>query len=236
MAKVKDAMTIKAVIFDLDGTIASFNIDYRAVRADVRSFLIKRGLPASVLSINESIFEMLKKTEIFMKNNGKSEKTMMETRQKALAIAEKYELEAAKTTSLLPGVLETLKALKKMDLKIGLCTINSEKSTNYILKRFGIAEFFNAVTPRDSVKYVKPNTEHLEAALKALGVNPEEAIVIGDGAIDMRCAKELKAIAVGLPTGVSSPKELISSGANYFITSITDLPTLIEYINKTTEA
>ena len=99
-------MVVKAVVFDLDGTIASFNIDYRAVRADVRSFLIKRGLPTSVLSINESIFEMLKKTEIFMKNNGKSEKTIMETRDKALAIAEKYELEAAKTTGLLPGVLE----------------------------------------------------------------------------------------------------------------------------------
>jgi len=40
---------------------------------------------------------------------------------------------------------------------------------------------------------------------------------------------------VGLPTGVSSPKELIGSGANYFITSITDLPILIKYINKTTE-
>jgi len=233
MTKVKDAMTIKAVIFDLDGTIASFNIDYRAVRADVRSFLIKRGLPASVLSINESIFEMLKKTEIFMKNNGKSEKTMMETRDKALAIAEKYELEAAKTTSLLPGILEILKALKKMNLKIGLCTINSEKSTNYILKRFAIANFFDAVTPRDDVKYVKPNAEHLEATLRALEVNPEETMVVGDGVSDMKCAREVKAIAVGLPTGVSSPKELISSGANYFITSITDMPTLIEYINKT---
>ena len=228
-------MAVTAVIFDLDGTLASFNIDYRAVRADVRNFLTKKGLPASVLSINESIFEMLKKTEIFMKNNGKSEKTMMETRDEALAIAEKYELEAAKTTGLLPGVLETLKALKKMKLKIGLCTINSKKSTNYILKRFGIAEFFDAVTPRDGVKYVKPNIEHLEATLKALEVNPSEVMIVGDGASDMTCAKELKAIAVGLPTGVSSPKELINSGANYLITSITDLPTLIEYINKTSE-
>ena len=225
-------MVVKAVVFDLDGTIASFNIDYKTVRAEVRSFLIRAELPASVLSINESIFEMLKKTEIFMKNNGKSEKTMTETRDKALAIAEKYELEAAKTTSLLPGILETLKALKKMSLKIGLCTINSERSTNYILKRFAIAEIFDAVIPRDSVKYVKPNTEHLEAVLKALGVNPEEAMVVGDGVSDMKCARELNAIAVGLPTGVSSPKELINSGANYFITSIADLPTLIEYINK----
>ena len=229
-------MAVKAVVFDLDGTIASFNVDYKAVRAEVRSFLIREGLPASILSINESIFEMLKKTEIFMKNNGKSEKAFMDIRAKASEIAENYELEAAKTTSLLPGILEILKALKKMNLKIGLCTINSEKSTNYILKRFAIAEFFDAVTPRDGVKYVKPNVEHLEATLKALGVNPEETMVVGDGVSDMKCARELNAIAVGLPTGVSSPKELVNSGANYFITSITDLPTLIGYINKTSEA
>ncbi len=229
-------MVIKAVVFDLDGTIASFNIDYRAVRAEVRNFLMKEGLPASVLSVNESIFEMLKKVEIFIKNNGKSEKAFMDVRAKALAIAEKYELEAAKTTSLLPGVLETLKALKKMNLKIGLCTINGEKSTNYILKRFGITKFFDTVTPRNHVKYVKPNIEHLEAALKALGANAEETIVVGDSRIDMKCAQELKTIAVGLPTGVSSPKDLVNAGANYLITSITDLPNLIEGINKTTEA
>jgi phosphoglycolate phosphatase-like HAD superfamily hydrolase len=82
------------------------------------------------------------------------------------------------------------------------------------------------------VKNVKPNAEHLEATLKALEVKPEEAMVVGDGISDIRCARELQAIAVGLPTGVSSPKELISAGANYLITSIIDLPTLIEYINK----
>lgn len=225
-------MTIKAIVFDLDGTIASFNIDYMAVRAEARGFLINTGLPASILSTNESIFEMLKKTEIFMKNNGLPENIFDETRRKVLAIAEKHELEAAKTTSLLPGVFETLEVLKKANMKIGLCTINSEKSTNYILKKFRIAKFFDAVTSRDNVKYVKPNTEHLEKTLIALGVNPKEAIVVGDSTVDMKCARELKAIAVGLPTGVSSPKDLISSGADYIITSLTDLPTLIDYVNK----
>lgn len=225
-------MTIKAVVFDLDGTLANFNLDYKVVRAEVRSFLIKRGLPASILSRNESIFEMLKKAEIFLKNNSKSKKATERLVGKALAIAEKYELEAAKSTSLLPGVAETLNVLKKMGLKIGLFTINSEKSTNYILRRFRIAGFFDAVIPRNSVKYVKPNSGHLEAVLKALAVNPEETIVVGDGVSDMNCARELNVIAAGLPTGLSSIKELINSGANYIITSITDLPVLIKEITK----
>jgi HAD superfamily hydrolase (TIGR01549 family) len=229
-------MTIKAVVFDLDGTLANFNLDYKVVRAEVRSFLIKGDLPASVLSISESIFEMLKKAEIFLKNNGKSKKAIEEILGKALVIAEKYELEAAKSTSLLPGVAETLDVLRKMGLKIGLFTINSEKSTNYILRRFRIAGFFDAVIPRNSVKYVKPNAEHLKAVLKALEVNPEETIVVGDGVNDMKCARELKAIAAGLSTGLSSIKELINSGANYIITSITDLPALIKEITKASKS
>jgi HAD superfamily hydrolase (TIGR01509 family) len=179
---------------------------------------------------------MLKMTEIFLKNNGKSDRTVGKVRNEALAIAEKYELEAAKTTGLLSGAVETLEALKKMGLKIGLCTINSEKSTNTILKRFGISKFFDAVTPRNKVKYVKPSPEHLKATLKALHVNPKEAILIGDGTRDMQCARELNVIAVGLPTGVSSEKELIASGASYFIASIRDLPRLVETINKSSRS
>lgn len=222
---------IKAVVFDLDGTIADFNLDYKAVRADVKSFLVKKGLPASILSTRESIFEMLKKAEIFLRNNGKS-KEINKTRRKALEIAKKHELEAAKNTNLLPGVGETLKILRKMKLKIALFTINSEKSTEYILKRFKIAKFFDAVTTRDHVKYVKPSGEHLKITLDALRVNPDEAIVVGDGSSDMRCSRELKVIAVGLTTGISSLKELVNSGANYIITSITDLPVLVKEINK----
>ena len=228
-------MVVKAVIFDLDGTIVAFNIDFKAVRAEVRSFLISIGLPASILSLNESMFEMLKKTEIFMKNHGKSQKSRVEAREKAFSIAERYELEAAKNTSLFPGVVETLKALKKMGLRIGLCTVNGEKSTDYVLKRFKIQEYFNVVVPRDNVKYVKPDSQHLEAVLKALKVKADEAIFVGDSVMDMKCARELQVTAVGLPTGVSTLKDLISSGASYFVTSLADLPSLVEYTGRTPE-
>jgi len=225
-------MTITAVVFDLDGTITSFNVDYMTIRAEVRSLLISVGLPASVLSTTESIFEMLKKAEIFMKNNGKSEKAIETVQAKALAIAEKYELEAAKNTSLLSGVTETLKAIKKMGLKIGLCTINSERATDYILKRFKIASYFDVLVPRNKVKYVKPNSEHLEAVMKALEAKPEETIVIGDGVGDIKCARELNAIAVGLLSGISTMDKLIDSGANYVVSSIAEAPTLIEQLNR----
>lgn len=226
------SISIKAAIFDLDGTIVSFNLDYKALRGEVRSYLLRVGVPASVLSLKDSIFEMLEKTAIFVKNSGKSAETMNEIRSEALAIAEKYELEAAVSTDLLPGVYETLKALKRMDLKIGLFTLNSDKAANYLLQRFKLADFFGVTVPRNKVNFVKPNPEHLEMALKVLGVTPEETVVVGDSNVDMESAKELKAIAVGFPAGASKIAQLMKHGANYIITSITDLPVLIDKINK----
>jgi phosphoglycolate phosphatase len=228
-------MPIKAVIFDLDGTVASFNLDYKTVRALVKGYLMNRGVPASILSLNESVFEMLRKTEIWARNSGKSEEFLEAVRREASAMTEMYELEAAGSTSLLPGVVDTLKALRAMGLRIGLCTINSEKSVDRILERFGVADLFDVTISRNQVMHVKPDPEHLDAALKILGVSPEETVVIGDSCVDMQSAKGVGAVAVGLPTGVSTVEQLMNGGADYVVTSMADLPVLMRKLNETRE-
>jgi HAD superfamily hydrolase (TIGR01509 family) len=223
---------IRAVIFDLDGTIASFNLDYRTVRALVKGYLTERGVPSSLLSLDDSVFEMLRKTEAWAKDAGKGTEFVDEIRREALATTESYEVEAASTTNLLPGVADTLKALRSMGLKIGLCTINSEKSVSRILERFGIAGSFDVTVPRNRVRHVKPDPEHLEVALKALAVSPEETLVVGDSRVDMQSAKALGAVAVGLPTGVATLEQLMSSGADYIVTSMVDVPILAKKLNE----
>jgi HAD superfamily hydrolase (TIGR01549 family) len=234
LAKVAEPtlMPIEAVIFDLDGTLAAFNLDYKALRGDVREYLIRSGVPNSVLSVNESIFEMMKSAEIFFKNSEDPKRSFTAARTKCLAIAEKYEMEAAATTNLLPGAIETLRELEKMKIKIGLCTTSSETAARYILKRFKIIDLFQVIVPRDKVKHVKPDTEQFKLALKTVGARPNTSVIVGDSRVDMQSAKELKAIAVGLPTGFSTTEDLMSSGANYIITSLVDLPLLIKKIDK----
>ncbi len=141
-------------------------------------------------------------------------------------------MEAASTTSLMPGANEVLKELKRMKLKIGLCTTSSEKAANYILQRFKIKDYFQIVVARNGVKNVKPSTEQFEVALKALGASPQTALIVGDSVVDMQTARELSAIAVGLPTGMSKMEQLKNNGANYIITSLNDLPVLIKELNK----
>lgn len=184
--------------------------------------------------MNESVFEMLEKVEILVQNQH-SNKQFSELKKDALAIMEKYEAEGAKTTELLPGALETLQALKKMKLKLGLFTINGQRTTNQILSTFRLKPFFKTVVTRDSVPKVKPNPVHLQTVLKKLKVKPEETMVVGDSKLDMMTARELKVYAVGTSTGIASPDELTNAGADCLITSPTDLIPLIEKLNERKE-
>ena len=102
----------------------------------------------------------------------------------------------------------------------------------YILERFDLGQFFDAVIPRESVSAVKPNPVHLEAALAALEVSFQEAVLVGDSVKDVACANRLGVLAVGVTTGLSSTKELAHSGAHYIGSSATEIPKLILNLNK----
>ena len=222
---------IKAVIFDLDGTLVDFTLDYKALRAEVLQFLAKRGFPRSIFSMRESFFRTLEKAEIYMKNNCVKEKDFQQIRKSVFSIANRYEMEAARETSLVPGVLETLKALRRKGLKMALFTANDEKPTDCVLRRFRLKPFFDAVITRQSVKNIKPNPAHLEAVLKALKVKPEEAVVVGDSVYDMKCAQGLGVTAIGITSRTSS-KELTRAGATHLTSSFIELPNIIEQLSE----
>jgi HAD superfamily hydrolase (TIGR01509 family) len=223
---------IKAVIFDLDGTLSSFNLDYKTVRAKVRTHLENKGVPASLLTEKDGVLEMIGKTEAWAKDAGKPSEFIEEIKAQASTISETHEMEAALETNLLPGARETLKAVKELGLKVGLCTINSNKSVACILERFDLSQYFDVTITRNQVDRVKPHPEHIEAVLRILQVASSEAIVVGDSTIDMKSASALKMLAVGLPTGISTIEQLEATGANYIITSMFDLPRLIGEISR----
>ncbi len=222
---------IRAVIFDLDGTLITFNLDIKACRTEVIKHLTKQGLPRSLFSMNESAFDMLVKVKNYLMTEGREKQEFVKFRKTVFSILEGFELEAAKTTKMFAGIPETLQTLRDVKLKIALCTINGEKATSYILKRFHLEEFFDALITRESVIGVKPHPAHLEAALDALKVRPHEAVLVGDSVKDMECARQLDVLAVGVATGISSIEELSHSGAHYLASSATDMPMLIQQLN-----
>jgi phosphoglycolate phosphatase len=224
---------IKAVIFDLDGTLKEFNLDIKACRTKIINLLTQRGFSRSLFSLNETAFDMLKK----VKNSSITEdrkNQFTKIKDMVFSVVEEFELEAARTAKIFEDIPETLKALRDMKLKIALCTISSEKTTKYILKRFHLEQFFDAVVTRDSVFEVKPHPTHLEVTLDALKVRSQEAVLVGDSVKDIQCAVQLNVLAVGVTTGLSSLEELTCSGAHYIASSVTDIPILVEQLNRKT--
>jgi len=223
---------IRAVIFDLDGTLKEFNLDIKACRTKVINLFTQRGFSRSLFSLNESAFDMLVKVKKYLIAKGMEKQEFAKIKDMVFSVVEDFELEAARKTKMFAGIPETLKALRDMKLEIALCTISSEKVTSYILKRFHLEQFFDAVITRESVFEVKPHPTHLEAALDALKVRSQEAVLVGDSVKDIECAIQLNVLAVGVTTGLSSIEELSRSGAHYIASSANDIPILIQKLNS----
>jgi phosphoglycolate phosphatase len=223
---------IKAVIFDLDGTLVPFTLDVKACRTKVIQTLTEQGLPSSLFSMKETAFDMLLKIKNRMTTLAVEKQEFIEIKKTVHAIVENYEMEAAKTTQVFPGIPETLKTLKAMNLKIAICTISGEKAANHIIEQFNLAEFIDVMVPRESVSAVKPDAIHLKAVLEALNVGANEVVLVGDSSKDIVCANHLNVLAVGVPTGLASKDKLIDAGANYVASSANDIPRLIRQLNK----
>lgn len=148
-------MTVKAVILDIDGTLVNFTLDYKTSRAEVIQYLTKQGFPQSLFSMKENIFEMLKKAEIYMKNNGEEKKAKI-IGKGVFSIADRHEMEAANTTHMLPGVLETLKTLKKLGLKMAVFTLDGEKATRHIMQTFRLEHFLAAISISSALTVFRP--------------------------------------------------------------------------------
>jgi phosphoglycolate phosphatase len=223
---------VKAVIFDLDGTLVKFKLDIKACRTEVIQYLTEQGFPRSLFSMKESAFDMLVKVKKYIATKEIEAQKFAEIEKTVFSIVEEFELEAARTTEMFPGIPETLKALKDTNLKIALCTISGEKATKYIFDRFRLEPFFDAVIVREDVPEVKPNPIHLEAVLEALKVGAQEVVLVGDSVKDIECAVPLNVLAVGVTTGLSSIEQLTCSGAHYIASSANDIPILIQQLNR----
>lgn len=209
-----------------------FNLDVEACRTRVIHYLIEQGVPNSLLSMKESAFDMLRKTKKYLNTEKVDSHHFATLENVVFSIVEDFEFESSRKTEMFHGIPETLEALRKLGLKIALCTISGEKATSYILDRFDLKRFFDATFPRESVSAVKPNPIHLNAALKALKVESDETMLVGDSVKDITAATQLGVLSVGVTTGLSSKEELICSGANYIASSVTGLPRLIHKINS----
>lgn len=204
---------LKLVIFDLDGTIAEYKLRYDEAREEVLKYLEERGIDRWRVHAR-TISQILAKAEKIIKVKG-GLKLFKEVKREAYRRVEWLEMEAARSTSLIPGVKECFKKLKEMGLKIAIATNNNRRATEYVLKRLGVADYVDYTVTRNDVEEFKPNPTQLKWLLSKANVSREEAIYVGDSFIDIIAAKKAGIKIIAVPFGLYSIDELKKHNPDY---------------------
>ena len=68
---------IKAVVFDLDGTLVPFTLDVNKCRTQIIQSLIEQNFPSSLFSTKETAFDMLLKIKKYLKTKGSEEQNFI---------------------------------------------------------------------------------------------------------------------------------------------------------------
>jgi len=182
---------LKAVIFDLDGTLIDSKIDFRKMKRRNIRLLEASGVEQGLLTEEMLNYDIERRAVEDLRTKGVSEEEIQRIFQKVADIMNEIELEAVEDAQLLNGVAETLEKLKKIGFKIGIITRSCREYANKILKKFELERLIDAVAARDDVSKPKPDPEHPRHLMKILGVKPSEAVLVGDHPMDALCAKNI---------------------------------------------
>jgi len=213
---------VKAVVFDLDGTLIDSAPDLRT--ALNRLLAEENRRPLALDEVKMMIGDGARKLV---------ERGFAATGQAAdgddvdaltgrfLAF---YEGHAAEETRVYPGAADALQALQEAGYGLGLCTNKPHAATLEILAALGLGGYFRAVVGGDTVPGVrKPDPRHLLAALERLGAEPQQAVMVGDNRNDVAAARGAGLAVIVVSFGY--PKMPVEElGADLIIDRFQDLP------------
>lgn len=209
---------IKAIIFDLDGTLIDSMYVWRKIDID---FLAERGLkvpPDYEQAIKTMHFETA--AEYTIARFG-----FKETPQEIMSIWLNMALnEYAHNVRLKDNAEELLKRLKTLSVKIGIATSSKPILAEPVLKNNGVYDYFDIICYTSEVGLDKRHPDIYLLTAKKLGVKPEECIVFEDIIDGINGAKlaGMRTIAV-YDEGSADDVEMLKSVADKYIYSFTEL-------------
>ena len=180
---------IKAVIFDLDGTL----IDTNDLILDTFQHVIKKCLGRT--PTEEELHQ------VYGKTLDEQMAFFSTERRQELVDAYKvyYRAHMDERTHLFEGVKRLLDELASRGLQMAAVTNKGSRGVHHAFDKFDLGKYFSAVITADDVTKGKPDPEGILAALNQLGVTAEEALFVGDSHSDILAAKGagVKSVLVG---------------------------------------
>ncbi|SHK52073.1 pyrophosphatase PpaX [Clostridium cavendishii DSM 21758] len=214
---------IKAVLFDLDGTL----IDTNELIFNSFDYALR-----TVLNLNPSKDEI---TQLFGKPLRGSLAQFNEEKADELVTTYRRYNEERHDTMCKPfeGVKELLDGLKDRGIKLGIVTSKRKVLAERGLVLGGLLEYFDVFFTPESTKNHKPHGEPAEKACESLNVKPEEAIMVGDSNFDLLCGKNAGTKTCGVTYTALPISVLEEVKPDYFIDKAIEL---LEIVDKENEA
>ena len=196
-------MTIKAVIFDLDGTLTKPLLDFDQIRAEM-------GLDGKSIGILEAL-EIMSPQE----------------RTKAEAVLHKHEKYAAENSCLNHNAAEVLNKLRQDNYPIGILTRNTMENALRVCRKHNLV--FDAMIDRNSGP-AKPDGFGVRTLCETFGAQSRQTLVVGDFLHDVQAANNTGAVSVLLKTHADADK--FEALADYSILHLEQIFDIIAKINN----
>ncbi|KUK46376.1 MAG: Putative hydrolase [Anaerolinea thermophila] len=219
-----DPGRIKAVLFDVDGTLSNTDdhlVARIASRLKLVSWLFKdrdpqkfaRRLVMAAETPGNFVYQIADRLGID-KSIAKYYKVLTAGRLAKKPSKERFWL--------IPGVRDMLEALSQA-YPMGVVSARDEGSTWNFLDHFELTSFFDVIVTSQTCRFTKPYPDPVVYAAKALGKAPEDCVMVGDTIVDVLSGKSAGAQTVAVLCGFGTEKELARVGADLILPMTPDI-------------
>ncbi|MDX1342750.1 MAG: HAD family hydrolase [Reinekea sp.] len=206
-------MTLKALVFDMDGTLLNTLED---LADSTNAALCKHGFPTKEID-KYRFFVGSGARELIRRALPTSQQTDDTIDQVLADYKQHYDGNWANKTHLYAGIADALSFAQAHDLQLAILTNKPQAFANLCVQHFLPDWSFTVVQGQvDGVAH-KPSAEVSARVTEALQVKPEQVLYFGDSDIDMQTAQNAGYQAIGVTWGFRDAEELLQAGASQLI-------------------
>jgi len=192
----------KAVIFDMDGVIAE--TEHAHIGAEKQTML-KYGIEISEDELHEYTGTTAKVMFTSLIKKHRLDTTFDRIFKEKEEILFKLLEEDVQPTK---GVIDLLRKLRKMKVKLAVASSSHKRMIEYVLKKLEIIDFFDSIVGAEDIDRSKPDPEIFLISAKRLNVKPEECIVVEDSKLGVEAAKKAGMKCLGYVNPSSGKQDL----------------------------